>query len=116
MAERLFIALFIDENVDNKLGPALRRYGYDAATARETERKGVEDEEQLEYAVQHKMAIFSHNVADFAKLHERWLSESKEHYGIVLTSTPEFRPLLKKVLEFLDRFTAEEIMNQRKFI
>lgn len=115
-AEQLFIALFIDENVDDKLGPALRRYGYVALTAREAELKGRKDEELLEYAVQKKMAILSHNIADFARLHERWLAEGKEHYGVILTSTTAFRPLLKKVLELLDRFTANELINQRKFI
>lgn len=115
-AERLFITLLIDENVDDKLGPALRRYGYIALTAREAELKGRKDEDLLEYAAQNKMALLSHDIADFAKLHERWLAEGKEHYGIILTSTTEFRPLLKKVLELLDHFTASELINQRKFI
>jgi hypothetical protein len=48
--ERLFIALLLDENVDEKLGPALRHYGYDALTVREAGRRGRSDEEQLDYA------------------------------------------------------------------
>lgn len=115
-AEQLFISLFIDENVDEKLGPVLRRYGYSALTVKEAGWKGRKDEELLEYAVQKKMAILSHNVADFARLHERWLAEGKKHYGIILTSTTEFRTLLRGVLELLDRYTADELMNQRKFI
>jgi len=115
-AERLFISLFIDENVDEKLGPVLRRYGYVVQTVREAGWKGRKDEELLEYAVQKRMAVLSHNIADFARLHERWLAEGKEHYGIILTSTTEFRALLRKVLALLDRFTADELMNQRKFI
>jgi predicted nuclease of predicted toxin-antitoxin system len=47
--ERLFIALLLDENVDEKLGPALRHYGYDALTVREAGRRGRSDEEQLDY-------------------------------------------------------------------
>lgn len=114
--EHLFIALFIDENVDERLGSALRRYGYVALTVREAGLKGCKDEDLLEYAAQRKMALLSHDIADFAKLHERWLAENKEHWGIILTGTTEFRPLLKKILELLDRFTAGELINQRKFI
>lgn len=115
-AEQLFISLFIDENVDEKLGPVLRRYGYTALTVREAGWRGRKDEELLEYAVQKRMAILSHNIADFARLHKRWLAEGEEHYGIILTSTTEFRALLKQVLELLDRYTADELVNQRKFI
>jgi len=102
--------------VDEKLGPVLRRYGYRAQTTREAGRKGCTDEEQLEYATLQKMAILSHNVADFVRLHRLWLAQGKHHYGIVLTSTTEFRALLKKVLAFLDRYTADELVDQYRFL
>jgi predicted nuclease of predicted toxin-antitoxin system len=115
-AEQLFVSLFLDENVDEKLGPVLRRYGYQAHTAREAGRKGCTDEEQLEYAVQQKMAILSHNIADFVLLHRRWLAQGKHHHGIILTSTTEFRSLLRKVLAFLDRYAADELVDQCRFL
>jgi hypothetical protein len=34
-AERLFIALYLDENVDERLATALRCYDYDVLTTRE---------------------------------------------------------------------------------
>lgn len=115
-AERLFITLFLDENVDEKLAPVLRNFGFEVQTAREAGRRQLSDEEQLEHAAQHGMAILSHNIADFARLHQRWQGKGKEHWGIILTSETEFRALLRRVLSALDRFTADEIRNRIVFI
>lgn len=115
-AERLFIALYLDENVDERLAPALRRYGYDVVTTREAGRKGARDEEQLEYAAAKRTALLSHDVADFARLHEKWRMEEAVHWGILLTREVEFRRLLQRVLKCLDRYSAEEIRNQLVFI
>lgn len=115
-SERLFIALFIDENVDEKLGPVLRNYGYEALSVREAGRRQRGDEEQLEYAAQLGMALLSHNIGDFCRLHQRWQAEGREHWGLVLTSTTEFKALLRRVLQALDRFTADEAKNRVIFI
>ena len=114
--ERLFIALFLDENVDERLGSALRRYGFDVQTTQEAGRKGSTDEDQLAYAARQGRAILSHNIADFVKLHKEWMTQGKSHWGILLTSTTKFRALLRKTLNFLDRFTAEEVRNECRFL
>ena len=114
--ERLFIALLLDENVDEKLGPALRHYGYDALTVREAGRRGRSDEEQLDYAASTGRALLSHNIADFARLHERWLAQGREHWGILLTEEIDFRNLLRRILRALDRYSADEAKNRVIFI
>jgi predicted nuclease of predicted toxin-antitoxin system len=43
--------IFIDEDVHDGLGDALRREGFDAITAREAGRKQFSDAEQLEFAI-----------------------------------------------------------------
>ncbi len=114
--EQVFVSLLLDENVAERLGTALRQYGYVAQSAREAGYKGRGDTELLEYVAGNRMAILSHNIADFAKLHEQWLLEGRQHHGIILTGTSELKPLLKKVLQLLDRLTAGELLNQRRFI
>ena len=113
---RLFIAILVDENVDEKLGPALRHYGYDVLTVREAGRRGRSDEEQLEYAASTGRALLSHNIADFARLHERWMTQGHEHWGILLTEEIDFRNLLRCTLQALDRYSADEAKNRVIFI
>ncbi len=115
-AERLFIALFLDENVDEGLDAALRRYGYDVLTTTEAGRKGCHDEDQLRYAAAEGRALLSHNVADFARLHELWRVKEADHWGIFLTREVEFRHLLQRVLRALDRYGADEARNRVIFI
>lgn len=110
--ERLFIALFLDENVDERLSPTLRHYGYDALTAKEAGRKGRQDEEQLQCAAAEARALLSHDIADFARLHERWQAQGLEHWGILLTEEIHFRRLLQRVLKTLDLYSADEARNR----
>ena len=51
--------LFIDEDVHDKLAGVLRSCGIDAMNAREVDRKGSSDEEQLRYAIFLKRELFS---------------------------------------------------------
>jgi predicted nuclease of predicted toxin-antitoxin system len=102
--------------VDEKLGPALRRYGHDVLTVREVGRRGRRDEEQLKYAASAGRALLSHNIADFARLHERWGAQGREHWGILLTEEVDFRNLLRRMLQALDRYSADEAKNRVIFL
>lgn len=73
--ERLLIALYLDENVDEKRATALRRYGYEVLTTREAERTRALDEEQLELAAAKRRTLLSRDIADSAPLHERWSAQ-----------------------------------------
>ena len=44
-----------------------------------------DDEEHLEFAAKIGRALYSFNVADFYKLHSKFLSGEREHAGLVFT-------------------------------
>ncbi len=64
----------------------LRDRGVDVITAFEARRLGLPDEEQLRFATSEGRAIYSANVADFARIHARWLRTGLHHTGLVLLS------------------------------
>jgi predicted nuclease of predicted toxin-antitoxin system len=65
---RLFVELYLDEDVDVLLAELLRNHGFLATTARSAEQLHITDAEQLEYAVSQGMALLTHNRDDFEAL------------------------------------------------
>jgi predicted nuclease of predicted toxin-antitoxin system len=61
----LFIRLYLDEDVQKRIAPALRLRGFDAISTHELDRQGRSDEEQLLYAAAKGRVIFTYNTADF---------------------------------------------------
>ena len=60
-AERLFVAIYTDEDVTSALAPALRRRGYTAQSTAEARHLELLDEAQLTYATEQGMAILTYN-------------------------------------------------------
>lgn len=104
--------LFIDEDVHDKLADVLRNCGIDVMNAREVNRKGLSDEEQLRYAISQKRAIFSFNMVDYEKLAVRLFNENKTHFGIIVSPQRGFRETLNKLLNLLRETSADELKNQ----
>ncbi len=70
-AERLFVALYTDEDVTTDLAPALRWRGYMAQNAAEAGNAEMSDEAQLTSATEQRMAILTYNAQDFIPLARR---------------------------------------------
>lgn len=83
MSGRLFIALFLDEDVPVSIAQRLRARGYVAVTALEAGRLGLTDADHLAYAAEEQYAILTHNRQHFALLHEEWLAAGRHHAGII---------------------------------
>ncbi len=77
------IKLYLDEDVDISLAHALKQKGIDVLMTQESGNKRLSDSEQLEFAVNNRRAIFTHNKRDFLLLHKNYLLEGKEHYGVI---------------------------------
>jgi len=71
--------LFLDEDVHDGLGAALRREGFDALTAREAGRKQCSDREQLEFAISQERALLSFNLVHYEALAEEYFLSGKDH-------------------------------------
>ncbi|MFQ5866092.1 MAG: DUF5615 family PIN-like protein, partial [bacterium] len=59
-------------------------HGFDVTTTHAANLLSEPDDKQLEYAASRKRAIVTYNIRDFTRLHDRYLSEDKEHWGIIL--------------------------------
>ncbi|MCP3961814.1 MAG: hypothetical protein GY719_28560 [bacterium] len=112
--ERLFLALYTDEDVTDRLAPLLRERGFDAASAAEWGTFELSDEEQLTRATERGFALLTFNRDHFVALARRWAEEGREHAGIVISNQlgrRQLGELLRRVSRLIDSVPAEEMWN-----
>lgn len=74
--------IYTDESVDVAITEGLRRRGIEAFSAIDADRLGLTDEEQLTFASESKVTIFTHDT-DFLRIADRWINEGRNHYGVI---------------------------------
>ena len=104
--------IYIDEDVYAQLAPALRKYDIDAESVLEANRTGLEDHEQLDYAVNNQRAILTFNRQHYEELVVEYFLKDKNHYGIIISPQCEFKELLRRLLVLLKERDADELQNQ----
>ena len=107
------IKLLIDEDTHLALAEALRKRGYNALHVREAGRLGLDDDAQLNYAVQHGRCFLTFNRGEFVVWHGKYLTAQREHYGIIVSSQKPIGQLLRQMLAFLQTHSAEEMRGRR---
>jgi predicted nuclease of predicted toxin-antitoxin system len=110
------VKLFLDENVHSGLAPALRKRGYDVFHAQELDGKGRSDPEQLAFAVQDQRCLFSFNVKDFVILHNHYVNNHQDHWGIIVSKQIPLRETLRRILKLLQEFNHEALKNRVEFL
>lgn len=81
---RIFVELYLDEDVDVLVAELLRSYGFDASSAQERNQLRWSDQEQLAYAASQKRALLTHNRVHFESLAQEYYASGKIHAGIIL--------------------------------
>ena len=76
------IRIYTDESVDVAITQGLQRRGVDTSSARDRNKLGLTDEEQLIFAGEEKAAIFTHDT-DFLRIATQWIDEGKTHFGVI---------------------------------
>ena len=96
----------------------LRARGIDVLTAVEAGQLQRDDPEQLKFAAEHGRAIYTYNVSHFYQLHNAWMSEGKNHSGIILVAQSRFAidEQLRRVLKLTAARSAESMQNQVEFL
>ena len=112
----LFIRLYLDEDVQKRVASALRLRHFDVVTAHELRRWGLSDEEQLTYAATEGRALFTYNTPDYLRLHLDWLQRGKEHFGIIVSDQLLVGETVRRLLNLLNRVTADEMRNQIRWL
>lgn len=113
---RLFIELYLDEDVDVLVADLLRKRGYSVLTARDAGALGRTDQEQLAYAVRQQRTLLTHNRVDFERLASTYFEQAELHFGIILAVRRSPHELVQRLLRLLNEMTAEEVQNQVRYL
>jgi len=60
----------------------LQRRGVEAFSARDCEKLGLTDEEQLTFASHEVATIFTHDT-DFLRIATQWIDNGRRHHGVI---------------------------------
>jgi Domain of unknown function (DUF5615) len=113
---RLFIELYLDEDVDVLVGELLRARGFVVLTTREAGQLGSDDASQLAYALSQQKTFVTHNRADFEALAQSYFTAGQTHYGIIIAVRHDPYELVRRLLVILNQVTADEIQDQLRYI
>ena len=113
---RLFIELYLDEDVDVLIADLMRARGFKATTTREAGRTGSADKDQLAYAVSLRKTFFTHNREDFERLAGEYFAAGKEHHGIIIAVRRSPYEIVRRLLVIQNNVTADEIKDQLRYI
>jgi hypothetical protein len=106
------IKVYLDEDVHKKAAYSLSAKGFDVLSTSEVNKKGLTDRDQLEFAMSLKRTLFTFNVRDFIKLHKEYVSQKREHFGIIISPQINISTLIKKLSSIIVSIKPEEIHNQ----
>ena len=113
---KLFIEIYLDENVHVLIAKLARSHGFKAVTTQEVKRTGTSDPEQLKYASDQGYAILTHNRVDFEELAKDYFASGKNHCGIFIIADNSPQEITRRLITILNDFTADEMTNQIIYI
>jgi len=113
------IKLYFDEDAMHSfLVAALRSRGVVVVTVMDAGLTEKTDEEQLAFATGHECVLYTFNVSDFFRLHTQWISEGREHAGMILAPQQRFTvgEQLRRILRLRASTTAVRMRNRVEFL
>jgi hypothetical protein len=113
---RLFIELYLDEDVNVLIAQLLRARGFVVVTTQEAGQLGSSDGEQLAYAVSQHKTLPTHNRVDCEALAQTYFVAGQLHDGIILAVRRPPREIARRLLRILNAVTAEEMPNHVRYI
>ena len=108
--------LHLNEHLSPRLASQLRRYGFDVTSSQETKLLSDDDSAQLAHSASQQRAILTFNSVDFVSLHEQYMADGKEHWGIVLSTEEPISVLMHRLLRLLNSVSAEYLKNQIRWL
>lgn len=113
------IKIYMDEDaMSSALVKELRARLVDVITVGDVGLQGYLDEEQLDYATSQSRVLYTCNIADFLHLHTEYLTQRKNHAGIILVHQQRYHigEQMQRVLRLIARKSAEEMHNHLEFL
>jgi hypothetical protein len=112
----LFIALYLDEDVDVWIADLRRARGFMITTTQEAGQVQNSDAAQLTYAVSQQCALLTDNRVHFEALAQMYFASSQTHYGIIIAGRRPPYEITRRLLRILNQVTAEEMQNQVRYL
>jgi predicted nuclease of predicted toxin-antitoxin system len=111
------IRIYSDESVDVAIAQGLQRRGVEAFSARDREKLGLTDEEQLIFASQEQAAIFTHDT-DFLRIAAGWGEEGRTHKGVIYChiATYGIGECIRNLKILATVLTSEDMINHIEFL
>ncbi|HJQ32194.1 MAG TPA: DUF5615 family PIN-like protein [Pyrinomonadaceae bacterium] len=113
---RLFIELYLDEDVSALVAGLLRARGFDVETTHDARRTASDDAGQLAYAASRRRTLLTHNRDDFARLAQEYFASGRKHSGIIIAVRRTPHELGRRLLVILNQTTADEMEDQIIYI
>ena len=113
---RLFIEVYLDEDVDILVAAVLRARRFTATTTVEVGNRGASDADQLAYAVERGQAFLTHNRMDFETLARPYALAGHQHAGIILAARRPPHEVARRLLLLLSQVTADEMRDQVRYL
>lgn len=113
---RLFVELYLDEDVNPLVAGLIRTRGFAAQTTQEAGRTRTRDAVQLAYAVSQRRTMLTHNRDDFARLAEEYFAAGRKHYGIIIAVRRPPQEIVRRLMIILNQTTADEMEDQIIYI
>ena len=108
--------LHLNENLSPRLAEQLRKFGFDVSSTLELSMTQVDDDVQLTFAASQQRAVVTVNHKDFAALHDQFIANGKEHWGIILSTEESIPVLRRRLLSLLNSVSADELKNQIRWL
>jgi predicted nuclease of predicted toxin-antitoxin system len=113
---KLFIELYLDEDVDILVADLIRARGFIAITTRDSGNLHKDDDEQLACAVENQLTYVTHNRADFESRALEYFASGKPHPGIIIAVRRPPQDIVRRLFAILNNVTADEMINQIRYI
>jgi hypothetical protein len=106
---RLFIELYVDEDVDVLIAQLLRVRGFIVVTTQGAGQLRNSEAEQLAYAVSQHKTLLTHNRVDFEALTQTYVAAGQPHDGIILAVRRPPREIARRLRRILNAVTASAL-------
>ncbi len=113
------IRLYLDEDaMADGLVQALSIRGVDITTANLEEMVNRIDADHLDYATSQGRVLYSFNVGDYLYLHSEYLTQGKNHAGIIPAQQQRYSlgEQMRRLLRIIGATSAEEMQNRVEFL
>ena len=114
--DKLFIEIYLDEDVNVLIASLIRSRGFVVKTTQEGGNLGKTDAEQFEFTKSRKFVLLTHNRVDFEKIAQEHFESNKTHYGLIIAARHPPQEIVQRLLKVLNTFTADEMKNQIIYI